>query len=288
MSEEDATRAPGAPLADQKTLDLTVSDQPERQACLLEVHGDHVGRRFDLIRNVVRAGRGDDVDLQISSLAVSREHAEIRRDSRGWLVQDLDSTNGTFVDEHRVGSAVLEHGNVLRLGATLFRFFHAEDLDDQIAEELDGLAQLDGVTRTRHRAAFGQELDVWFEQDRPFALVLLVIDRFPEIAARMHEQAAENAVSLVAGLLRARLRRGDVIGRVGEASFGILLGDVSEPRAGRIADNLCRQVTLSSFEIGDAIVPIRAVAVVTGRRPDDAPDRMLARATLAVRQRAEV
>lgn len=276
----------GSAVQGARTLDLLVPERERWPACLLEIYGEHVGRRIDLTEGVYGAGRADDARVRIPSLSVSRCHAEFSERPEGWSVRDLDSTNGTFVDDHRVGSAVLEHGNIVRLGGTLFRFLQAEQLDRLVTTELTDLTRLDGLTRTRHRAAFSEALESWFEGERTFALVVIAIDRFADLEARLHDQAAENAVSLVANLLRTRLRRVDILGRLDRATFGVLLADVAEPRARAVAEKLSRQVTLSSFEIGESIVPIRAVAVATGRRPDDAPDRMLDRALDEARRRA--
>ncbi len=278
-SDDEATvDIGGAGVGDARTLDLAVPERERWPCCLVEIYGEHVGRRIDLVEGTYGAGRADDARVRIPSLSVSRCHAEFFERAEGWSVRDLDSTNGTFVDDHRVGSAVLEHGNIVRLGGTLFRFLQAEHLDRLVTTELSALAHLDGLTRTRHRAAFAETLESWFQGDRTFALVVIAIVRFADLEARLHDQAAENAVSLVANLLRTRLRRVDVLGRLDRAAFGILLADVAEPRARAVAEKLGRQVTLSSFEIGESIVPVRAVAVATGRRPDDAPHRMLERA----------
>jgi predicted component of type VI protein secretion system len=68
---------------------------------------------------VVRIGRAADNDVVIGNQRVSRYHAQLRWVESSWLVYDLDSTNGTFVDEQRVGPSqpvVLAPGTRLRLG----------------------------------------------------------------------------------------------------------------------------------------------------------------------------
>jgi hypothetical protein len=68
---------------------------------------------------VLRMGRAADNDVSIANPRVSRYHAQLRRVESSWLVYDLDSTNGTFVDEQRVLPSqphILRRGSVLRLG----------------------------------------------------------------------------------------------------------------------------------------------------------------------------
>ncbi|MGI9144992.1 MAG: FhaA domain-containing protein [Chloroflexota bacterium] len=82
---------------------------------------DASGERFLLESQVgiVRVGRGADNDLVLSNQRVSRYHAQVRWVESSWLVYDLDSTNGTWVDEQRVLPSrpnQLTHGAVVRFG----------------------------------------------------------------------------------------------------------------------------------------------------------------------------
>src|SRR5207302_6817819 len=82
---------------------------------------DREGLRFALEppMGVVRVGRAADNEIAIDNQRVSRYHAQLRWVESTWLVYDLDSTNGTWVDEQRVFPSqprALALGGVLRLG----------------------------------------------------------------------------------------------------------------------------------------------------------------------------
>lgn len=82
---------------------------------------DRLGTRFALEpqAGIVRVGRGADNDLVIPNQRVSRYHAQLRWVATSWLVYDLESTNGTWVDQQPVLPAqpqVLRPGAVVRLG----------------------------------------------------------------------------------------------------------------------------------------------------------------------------
>jgi hypothetical protein len=82
---------------------------------------DRLGARFALEpeAGLVRVGRGADNDLVVGNQRVSRYHAQLRWVASSWLVYDLESTNGTWVDQHQVQPArpqVLTPGATLRLG----------------------------------------------------------------------------------------------------------------------------------------------------------------------------
>jgi Protein of unknown function (DUF3662)/FHA domain len=82
---------------------------------------DRLGEHFALEpqMGMVRLGRGLDNDLVLVNQRVSRYHAHLRWVDSSWLVYDLDSTNGTWVDQQRVSSSqpeVLAPGATLKLG----------------------------------------------------------------------------------------------------------------------------------------------------------------------------
>lgn len=90
-------------------------------------------RAFPLVGEEVRIGRGPDNDIRLPDPSVSRHHAVVERDARGWVVRDLESTNGTRHNGARVHRAALTPGDRLRIGA--FEL-DVEDLaaDGRIAE----------------------------------------------------------------------------------------------------------------------------------------------------------
>jgi hypothetical protein len=61
-------------------------------------------------------GRSRACDVVLSDPTVSRRHAELRRHSTGWIVRDLCSTNGTWVNGTRVGRAPIHPGDAISLG----------------------------------------------------------------------------------------------------------------------------------------------------------------------------
>jgi hypothetical protein len=78
------------------------------------------GRRHELARDRDRVviGRSKDCDVQLSDPNVSRRHAEIRRDGEGYVLLDLDSTNGIEVDGKRVKRLELHDGSRFTIGST--------------------------------------------------------------------------------------------------------------------------------------------------------------------------
>tara|TARA_B100000315_G_scaffold167788_1_gene156280 strand:+ start:8873 stop:9568 length:696 start_codon:yes stop_codon:yes gene_type:complete len=78
---------------------------------------DNVIKEYPITGSQVKIGREEDNDIVIDNAAVSRHHAKIKRAGGGYTVEDLNSTNGTFVNENRITQQEkLQDGDVVIVG----------------------------------------------------------------------------------------------------------------------------------------------------------------------------
>ncbi len=78
------------------------------------------GKVYDLAKSVIVAGREVKNDIVINDSEISRQHVRLTEQPGGWQVEDLASTNGTFVNGERLtGPRLLKPGDVLGLGETV-------------------------------------------------------------------------------------------------------------------------------------------------------------------------
>jgi len=70
----------------------------------------------------VTIGRGEENTLVITSDQASRRHASIRPEGGGHQLDDLGSTNGTFVNSKQVTTRRLVHGDVIRVASTVLKY----------------------------------------------------------------------------------------------------------------------------------------------------------------------
>ena len=89
--------------------------------CLLSRDG-RLTRRWELGQRPVAVGRGASVDVKVDDEGVSRRHFVILREGESYVLQDLGSRNGTWVDGERAQVARLQHDNRILVGRTEFRF----------------------------------------------------------------------------------------------------------------------------------------------------------------------
>ena len=139
-----ALRAPRAPSDVTSTISITgveamegergealsaaeqaaVDALPLDSALLIVQRGPDAGSRFLLDADVVTAGRHPDSDIFLDDVTVSRRHAEFRRIEGGrFVVRDVGSLNGTYVNRERIDEATLSGGDEVQIGKYRLVYF---------------------------------------------------------------------------------------------------------------------------------------------------------------------
>lgn len=116
------------------------------------VRGPYKGREFVFTTDVVSVGKAPQNDIPLPDETVSRFHLEILRDAKGYLLKDLGSTNGTFLDGAEIREAFLRNGSQVTVGETRFRFRAVQRRVRTEPFEEDNLDGLVGTTDAMHRA----------------------------------------------------------------------------------------------------------------------------------------
>lgn len=124
----------------------------------------------------------------------------------------------------------------LCVGTPIFLFFSLKMRDLAIANHRLGImAATDGLTACLNRGAFSAQVDA---RNATGALLILDADKFKLINDRFGHQAGDRALELIAETLRATVRAGDIVGRLGGEEFGVFLPNIDRVSAGRVAERL--------------------------------------------------
>lgn len=89
---------------------------PPTSALLIMQRGPSAGARFLLDAERTTAGRSTRADIFLDDVTVSRKHAEFVRDGRQFVVRDIGSLNGTYVNRTRIDQTVLRAGDEVQIG----------------------------------------------------------------------------------------------------------------------------------------------------------------------------
>lgn len=242
------------PLADLKRE----VEAPKNAAYLVQIRptGTNLGARHELQKEPVVLGRSEDCGICTRDGSTSRRHARIDPAGDGtYRVLDLQSTNGTYVNDVQVSNAPLRDGDYLRLGQVVYRFLMPSNVEVAYHEELQQLSTTDPLTLIPNRrgleCAAVQEMARASRLGRPLALLLFDVDGFKGINDQLGHTAGDAALRELAARVEASLRRGDIFGRLGGDEFAILLPSTSLEAAGVVAERIRQAVAKKPFQHDD-------------------------------------
>jgi two-component system NtrC family sensor kinase len=126
-------------------------------ASLFVIQGRDQGRRFELDQNSVTIGRDSGNPIQLHDNEVSRRHAEIRYSNGGYVLADLSSSNGTFVNDQTVTDHSLVSGDRVLIGRTLLIFTSVhESSSANLVNEVDIVGRSGVESKSRIVRSMGQ------------------------------------------------------------------------------------------------------------------------------------
>jgi two-component system cell cycle response regulator len=231
------------------------STEPARHACLVVIFGAEIGRRIELGSTEVVIGRASTAGLQLDMDSVSRTHAIVSRSSRGFIVRDQESTNGTFVNDQPVLERALKDGDQIRIGRAMLKFLTSNNVEAQYHEEIYRLMTVDGLTQLYNRRFFQESLEREFARSRrygnPCVLVLLDLDHFKQINDRYGHQAGDTVLRKVSALLKANIRTNDLAARIGGEELALILPETRSAGGHALAEKLRRIIAAEVFIHGD-------------------------------------
>src|SRR5689334_21289933 len=126
---------------------LTPAAPAGKNAQLVVLAGANVGEMYNLHGTLV-IGRGRDADIRIQGDGISRQHARVRVGADTVHLEDLGSTNGSFVNGERVSKAQLQDGDKIQLGsATILKLTYQDAIEEGFQRQMFESASRDALTQ---------------------------------------------------------------------------------------------------------------------------------------------
>ena len=110
-------------------------------AMIIQTVDGVVSNKFEIKQSALKFGRTSDNQIQIDDLAVSNEHAQVtlEKNNQGvtaYFLEDLGSTNGSFVNEIKIEKRQLHHKDTLRIGWNMFTFIDEDEVNLEKTSEI--------------------------------------------------------------------------------------------------------------------------------------------------------
>jgi hypothetical protein len=123
-TESDASRETAAPGAGRKTMLLTDKRKPPVVGWFVALTGEHKGEDFRIREGQNTIGSAQDADIVLRDTAISGKHASLRYKDQKFTITDLDSTNGTFLNDRTdpIAREELKDNDIVRIGEVTLKF----------------------------------------------------------------------------------------------------------------------------------------------------------------------
>ncbi len=228
---------------------------------LVRIDATNAGQVFSVNENEFTLGRHPDNTGCIDDQGISRFHAKIHRDNAEFAIEDLNSSNGTYVNGKPVTRVDLKNGDTLQLGPRVsFRFSLASSAEERVMRQLYESSVKDPLTQIFNRQYFDaqvtSELSFAVRHGSELSVLLIDIDFFKKVNDTYGHLGGDIVLKTVADVLLKELRTEDTLARYGGEEFVVLLRGVSLVDAQRAAERLRSAVERTKVPHGEHVISV--------------------------------
>ncbi|QDU64806.1 Response regulator PleD [Planctomycetes bacterium Pan216] len=246
------------PTTEQTIIAKTGSPLPTQlkadgKGCLVKIYPTETGPQLiELPDDPIVIGRGKECQIELEDTAVSRQHAKIEPKLGNYVLADLDSTNGTFVNDEAIEKRFLVAGDLVRIGSTIMKFLSSDHIETQYHETIYSMMIHDGLTGIHNKRYFletiERELVRTARHRRPLGLAIFDIDHFKEINDQHGHLVGDAVLRELTARLKETIRRDEIFARYGGEEFVVLLPESTLEKAVGFGERLRRLVADEPFD----------------------------------------
>lgn len=222
-----------------------------------------LGSRYRLSPGTtLEIGRSAAVGISLPEvMSISRKHARLRYIGPVVTVEDLGSTNGTYVNGQPVhGRTVLRSGDRFQTAAVHFKFLHEQDVESAYHLAIYELVAKDGLTEIFNKRKFEEEIQREFPRamrhQRPLSLIIFDLDEFKTINDTYGHLCGDFILKQVASLAKDLVRPEQMLARVGGDEFVILAPETGAEGAEALASKIRDRIANFEHRYGDIRIPV--------------------------------
>jgi two-component system, cell cycle response regulator len=257
--------------------DTAVDGAPDPRAGPRQVHAwltlltaPSPGQIFALQEPAVTIGRGNDAGLRLAIDSLSRHHARVLCEADAFFIEDLKSSNGTFVNGRQVvEKKSLNDGDRVELGpATVFRFTREDEAQRQAVVEVYNNGVRDLLTGIYNWQYFEDRLIGEFSfakrQQTTLSVLMTEVDNLDGLIDRHGPTFGEAVLGVVGSTFLRITRKEDVVARHGTREFVVLARALSSRNAGILGERLRHAASALKLPAGDEEISVSvSVGVAT-------------------------
>ncbi|MCU7834764.1 MAG: GGDEF domain-containing protein [gamma proteobacterium symbiont of Taylorina sp.] len=239
------------------------------------IHGIDKGRIFPFTSSVT-IGRGSNADFIINDEQISRIHIKVTLKANAFIIEDMGSTNGTYIEGNKINNLTAVAGSVVHIGESKLVFSLKSEAQIDTEKELYKAAATDALTEISSRLWFMKRADEEIvyarNTDLPLTMIMLDIDFFKKVNDNYGHLAGDYILKQLAAILLKHKRKNDLLGRYGGEEFILLLKDLTAEEAVLISERIRQAVESAEFIYRDHKIPITISMGVCSMQGDNLVD----------------
>ena len=209
----------------------------------VQITGSDIGKVASLEGQQFSIGRRADADLSLAYDGVSRSHARVVYIDGNYVLEDLNSSNGTSIAGCKISRHVLRDGDVIQFGPLVsMRYSVTDAKEEKMLKHLYNASVRDALTGAYKRGYLTDRLstEVAFaaRHESPHSLILFDLDHFKNVNDTYGHLAGDAVLIAVAKNVMADLRAEDVFARYGGEEFVVSLRGVDLQGAKILAERI--------------------------------------------------
>jgi two-component system, cell cycle response regulator len=254
-----------------------ISSRANARAVLTVVAGSDAGRLLAITKEETTIGRATTCDLVLPDAGVSRTHARLIATGDGFVIEDLGSKNGTFIDVESVSRRPVSYGDAIQIGPNaLIRLSLMTIAEERLSRELYDSSMRDALTKTYNRRYFFDRLhtEIAFaaRHHTELSVVVCDFDHFKRVNDTFGHKGGDAVLKQGVQRMLATLRAEDILARVGGEELGVLLRGIGHDDALACAERLRRAVTERPMLVGtDALTATISLGLASIRECASTP-----------------
>ncbi len=275
---------------DSTTLDkpeFTETAQVQQGACFVKIYPANVnGSMIPLNASTEKTvfGRGHSCDFEMLDDFASREHAAVTWKNGSYHIQDLGSTNGTYVNDRKITEQALSPGDQIRIGHHIFKYLSSDHVEAMYHEAVFQMMTVDALTQTYNRryfeGAFDREVTRTIRHGRTLGLMVFDIDRFKDINDQYGHLVGDEILAGLCKRIHSRIRGDEVFARIGGEEFALVCVELNQTQLLKLAEELRTLVCERPFKTskGDIEVSVSIGVVHTNGLMPNTPRELMEQA----------
>lgn len=238
------------------------SAPPLSSRTLTVLTGMHAGLIHAIAAEETLVGRSRECGFRVDDWALSRKHCRILVRGDQFLLDDLDSRNGTFLNGHRIKErSVLQHGAQIQMGrGTIIKFLVQDAVEAHAARQLYEAAVRDPLTGLFNRRYLDERIAAEYafaaRHATPLSVLIADVDHFKKVNDRFGHGVGDEVLRHVAAQLQRSIRTEDVAARIGGEEFAVILRGIGPQNALQCGERLRQAVHLVPATTKDGAVPV--------------------------------